>query len=84
MDLIRKMYGDIDNSASFDFSLEPEFLFVNSKWYEDTFIWQPNNSIELDSDHTVKLIGYKTTFNILYNHLNKGSYNLFNVIKLTK
>ena len=84
MDLIRKMYGDIDNSASFDLSLEPEFLFVNGKWYEDTFIWQPNNSIELDSDHTVKLIGYETIFNILYNHINEGSYNLFNVIKLTK
>lgn len=82
--LLEIMYGDIDNSASFDLSLEPEFLFVNGKWYEDTFIWQPNNSIELDSDHTVKLIGYETIFNKLYNHLNKGSYNLFNVIKLTK
>ncbi|MYZ79825.1 hypothetical protein [Ligilactobacillus salivarius] len=75
--LLEKCMGDIDNSASFDFSLEPEFLFVNGKWYEDTFIWQPSNSIELDSDHTAKLIGYETMFDILYNHLNKGSYNLF-------
>lgn len=82
--LLEKCMGSINNFANFDLPLKPEFLFVNDKRHEGTFIWQPDNSIKLDSDrtiskknHTAKLIGYETIFNILYNYLNKGSYNLF-------
>lgn len=81
--LLEKCMGSTDSSADFDSSLEPKFLFVGGKWYENTFIWQPDNSTTLNTDnisrknHTAKLIGYETIFDILYNYLSKGSYDLF-------